>query len=264
MRCVLCACEISDADSSAHVNACVIAKADAILAREGKVWPLPAVDALHPSLSGCAGAADSGEPYETTACEILPGLFIGGRGPGVSTTWLRSHDIRVVVDCADAAEGRTLTREDVDDAGLLVHVHLGLEDRWPGPRELVQGSTEPLSESYRTRIMVGANAVQEARIAGRRVLVHCIAGRSRSATVLFAALMREGMTLLEAVSLVRARRRVAPVLGFWRLLVALDAELHGGRHSIPVAALALHRESIVENATMSTAPPMALAWTPTA
>ncbi|KAL7179671.1 hypothetical protein ACSBR1_042972 [Camellia fascicularis] len=64
---------------------------------------------------------------------------------------------------------------------------------------------------------------------GRKVLVHCFEGRSRSATVILAYLMlRKNLTLLEAWNrLKKVHRRVHPNDGFAKVLVELDKKLHG-------------------------------------
>lgn len=59
-----------------------------------------------------------------------------------------------------------------------------------------------------------------------KVLVHCVQGFSRSATVAIAYLMmRKGMTVEEAGKTVRQKREVGPNNGFLKQLIALDEEL---------------------------------------
>ncbi|CAL5444365.1 unnamed protein product [Camellia sinensis] len=64
---------------------------------------------------------------------------------------------------------------------------------------------------------------------GRKVLVHCFEGRSRSATVILAYLMlRKNLTLLEAWNrLKKVHRRVHPNDGFAKILLELDKKQHG-------------------------------------
>ena len=59
--------------------------------------------------------------------------------------------------------------------------------------------------------------------AGHSVLVHCHAGRSRSATVVLSHLARQ-MPLAEALDLVSSRRSVLPNRGFYSMLVRRQAE----------------------------------------
>lgn len=63
-----------------------------------------------------------------------------------------------------------------------------------------------------------------------RVLVHCLMGVSRSATLVLAFLMiTEGLTLQEAVAAVRPHRDVCPNPGFLQQLRTLDMSLERER-----------------------------------
>ncbi|KAF7219878.1 dual specificity phosphatase 29 [Nothobranchius furzeri] len=60
-----------------------------------------------------------------------------------------------------------------------------------------------------------------------KVLVHCVMGRSRSATLVLAYLMtKHGLTVVDAIEHVRQRRCILPNHGFLRQLRALDISLH--------------------------------------
>ncbi|GFO03642.1 dual specificity protein phosphatase 18 [Plakobranchus ocellatus] len=71
--------------------------------------------------------------------------------------------------------------------------------------------------------------VSEAVSSGGRVVVHCLAGVSRSASVVIAYLVREhGMTLRDAHDYVIARRDVIrPNPGFWAALVEYEFKIRG-------------------------------------
>ena len=64
---------------------------------------------------------------------------------------------------------------------------------------------------------------------GGKVLVHCVAGVSRSAAVILAYLMRYHCTTLKAAYDLLADKRamVRPNLGFWRQLIAYEETLTG-------------------------------------
>lgn len=63
-----------------------------------------------------------------------------------------------------------------------------------------------------------------------RVLVHCLMGVSRSATLVLAFLMiTEGLTLQEAVAAVRPHRDICPNPGFLQQLRTLDMSLERER-----------------------------------
>ncbi|XP_033962878.1 dual specificity phosphatase 29-like isoform X1 [Pseudochaenichthys georgianus] len=59
-----------------------------------------------------------------------------------------------------------------------------------------------------------------------KLLVHCVMGRSRSATLFLAYLMIcENMTVVEAVEHAKSRRRIIPNWGFLKQLRELDVQL---------------------------------------
>lgn len=59
-----------------------------------------------------------------------------------------------------------------------------------------------------------------------KLLVHCVMGRSRSATLFLAYLMiEEKMTLVDAIEQVKQRRQIIPNWGFLKQLRELDTFL---------------------------------------
>lgn len=71
--------------------------------------------------------------------------------------------------------------------------------------------------------------IEDASRAGGRILVHCRAGRSRSAALVISYLMRkQGSSLHDAFTLLKQRRPcVLPNLGFWQQLQAEEVRLLG-------------------------------------
>ncbi|CAG2257659.1 K14165 [Mytilus edulis] len=64
---------------------------------------------------------------------------------------------------------------------------------------------------------------------GGKVLVHCVAGVSRSATLCIAYLMKhQNMTLFDAHHFVWTQRKIVrPNPGFWKQLIAYERKIHG-------------------------------------
>ena len=66
-----------------------------------------------------------------------------------------------------------------------------------------------------------------------KLLVHCVMGRSRSATLFLAYLMiYENMTVVDAIEHVKKRRRIIPNFGFLKQLRELDEQLVEKRKSL--------------------------------
>ncbi|XP_032528858.2 dual specificity protein phosphatase 13B-like isoform X1 [Danaus plexippus] len=146
--------------------------------------------------------------------EVYPGLFVGDAVAAKDKAFLRRMGINYVLN---TAEGKRYTQVDTD--------HIYYRD-CPGLRykgfQLMDLPTTDISKYFH----IAANFIDEGISRGGRVLVHCMMGVSRSATCAIAFLMiKRGMTLTEALALVRSRRDIHPNDGFIRQLQDLDREL---------------------------------------
>ncbi len=124
---------------------------------------------------------------------ITPTLAIGGRLADAELDRLRfDHSIVAVVD---------LRSEALDDLGILRRqdidfLHLSIEDHAAVPPIMLDTGVAFLSRHIAV---------------GHRALVHCEHGIGRSATLALAALVAQGFTPLEALTLAKDRReRVSP------------------------------------------------------
>ncbi|XP_047545576.1 dual specificity protein phosphatase 13-like isoform X1 [Vanessa atalanta] len=150
--------------------------------------------------------------------EVYPGLFVGDAVAAKDKVFLRRMGINYVLN---TAEGKRYTQVDTD--------HLYYRD-CPGLRykgfQLMDLPTTDISKYFH----IAASFIDEGISRGGRVLVHCMMGVSRSATCAIAFLMiKRGMTLTEALALVRSRRDIHPNDGFIRQLQELDRELRLSR-----------------------------------
>jgi predicted protein tyrosine phosphatase len=165
-----------------------------------------------------------------TVQEILPGfLFLSGRKGAARARHLaidavlrvadrgRRESVAEAVGAGDAGDQRQTTpmvqmREEAGGVRVLQFV-------FPDSAEVDLTLFVPAALDF----------LDEARRAGRRVLVHCHAGHSRSVALLLAyLLLRCDMSLREGWELVRARRScVHPRACFVAQLAALEKAVRG-------------------------------------
>jgi protein tyrosine phosphatase (PTP) superfamily phosphohydrolase (DUF442 family) len=120
---------------------------------------------------------------------VADDLAIGGRILPDEWKALREAGIGAVLDCRSEA----CDPGDVLDQLGIAFLHLPTVDSGH--------FTEP-------QVVEGVAWVEKQWAAGRRVLVHCQAGKGRSVLIGGAALTRRGMTSDEAVALIRERRPI--------------------------------------------------------
>lgn len=138
---------------------------------------------------------------------IADDLAIGGRILHDEWPRLSQEGLGAVVDCR--AEGR-------DPDALLAR--LGID--------FLHLPTADSGDFDAAAVTAAASWIDQRRAAGRRVLVHCRAGRGRSVLLAAAALALRGISPDESLDLIRAKRPiVTPTPGqeqrlreFWRML----------------------------------------------
>lgn len=108
-------------------------------------------------------------------------------------------------------------------------------------RQLQTSSTELSAEEVR-KVWIKENQGMNKRMTAMwfsgKVLVHCHVGVSRSATLVLAYLMlKQHLTLVEAICAVKENRGVTPNRGFLRQLIKLDCQLFGKHWTLCAAFL---------------------------
>ena len=160
--------------------------------------------------------------------EVIPGLWLGGWSASTDGAFLAAARVQEIINCAG--------KGDVTPAIVALQHAAGVRDVHYLDIEDVE------SFDCRASIVIGAQLINSALAAGRRVLVHCMQGVSRSVTIAVAFLMRHrGATLLDALRQVKRVRKYAyPNLGFLLQLMSME-QSRGGACSIPEQALTYHR-----------------------
>jgi hypothetical protein len=168
-------------------------------------------------------------------------LFISNIDCALNTQILQDNHIKFVVDC---------TQDMPNDQQMRLYSRLGIKSFHVKLQDSSDFEIRPHFDAIFKFIddtsLNRGNDEQVVQDIADRVLVHCIAGVSRSAAVVIGYLIHRGKSLREAALEVRAARRCAyPNSGFFKALLDYEFEKKGTR-SIPEAILQLHDE-ILEN-----------------
>ncbi|XP_074475571.1 dual specificity phosphatase 29-like [Sebastes fasciatus] len=143
--------------------------------------------------------------------EVWPNLYIGDAATAQRKTLLVDLGITHVVNAADGPEHIDTGPRFYKDTSIQYH---GVEAPDCKDFDLSPFFTET------------ADFIHGALSQKGKVLVHCARGISRSATLTLAFLMiRERLTLVEAVEAVRRHRNILPNVGFLNQLCHLDSSL---------------------------------------
>ncbi|XP_061083617.1 dual specificity phosphatase 29-like [Conger conger] len=181
--------------------------------------------------------ADPSSDYATPGAFDLEKMF--WRGSGAAYT----HVNEVWPNTFLGDEKTALERENLEKMGVT-HILNAAEGKWnnvaTGPRYYSDMSVEyygvvaediptfSLSPFFYPAAQFMERALSEPQ---NKLLVHCVMGRSRSATLLLAYLMiHRGMTVVQAIQHVKERRCILPNRGFLKQLRQLDIQLQQQRH----------------------------------
>lgn len=148
--------------------------------------------------------------FATSAHKIGENLFISNAGSAQDILFLHSSGITKILSCG--CEFEDFHRTSIE-AMIL---------------DIPDNTWNDKTEAEFTR---GVQQLSQWLKAGETVLVHCMGGISRSATVILLYLMRDkDMTLLQAIDLLHGiRKQVGPVTEYWKYLLRIDEHLKDTR-----------------------------------
>uniref|UniRef100_A0A7N8YKE7 Dual specificity protein phosphatase n=1 Tax=Mastacembelus armatus TaxID=205130 RepID=A0A7N8YKE7_9TELE len=143
--------------------------------------------------------------------EVWPRLYIGDQHSAQNRADLSMHGITHILNAAHSKYRGT-----PDMYENMKITYMGIE------------AHDSCDFDMSVNFQAAADFIHRALSSGGKVLVHCHVGVSRSATLVLAYLMlRQHLTLVEAICAVKDNRGVIPNRGFLRQLIKLDTQLFG-------------------------------------
>ncbi|XP_069112467.1 dual specificity protein phosphatase 3-like [Argopecten irradians] len=152
---------------------------------------------------------------KTNFNEVYPGIILGNHVCAKDPEKLKKIGVTHVLNCAQGSKINQINTDEefFSEAGISFY---GIK--------AMDISTCDISPHF----VPAADFINAALIAdGNKVYVHCMEGISRSSTMVIAFLMlKRSMTLMEAVTAVRAKREIFPNTGFLKQLCTLNKSLY--------------------------------------
>jgi protein-tyrosine phosphatase len=147
--------------------------------------------------------------YRIQMSKVLDYLYISGEKHAHDMQWLNKRNITYIINCAEEVESRYPHH--------LLYLNLDMDDH----------PNEDISKHFQASY----EFIEDASRKGKSVLVHCMMGISRSATIVLYYLMRKfNMTYDEALKYLTVKRKIVwPNKGFRQKLRAISAIHHEPR-----------------------------------
>jgi predicted protein tyrosine phosphatase len=154
--------------------------------------------------------------YNNEISKITDNIFISGINP-INPVELKKHNIEWIVCCVDRKYVSHIHADFLNNSNITI-IYLPYDDivqqnLWERNNNHVYiHNGEHLEQLYKSKYMIdiGGHFIKHAIQNNKKVLCHCMAGISRSVSVVTYFLMKEhGMTFANAFSSVRAKRAIA-------------------------------------------------------
>ena len=161
-------------------------------------------------------------------------IFLSGSFIAQDIQWLTENGITAILNCAATDIKHS---EEVYSYGHGIWLlQLPINDTEKDMVLLRDRYLEQAIEFIQSEVgnaIVNDNVNDNGNINNNKILIHCSAGVSRSATILIAYLMGERKwSVFEAFAVVRSKRRfVYPNAGFWEMLIEIDRKNNNQQQS---------------------------------
>ncbi|CAL9687961.1 unnamed protein product [Knipowitschia caucasica] len=156
-------------------------------------------------------------PDYTHVDEVWPNIYIGDEKTALEVEALREMGITHVLNAAEGKFNNVLTGASYYSDSDIQYLGVEADDK----------PTFNMSQYFCSSTLFIHEALRSPH---HKVLVHCVMGRSRSATLVLAYLMsKHNLTVVDAIEHVRQRRCILPNHGFLKQLRALDITLQEER-----------------------------------
>ncbi|XP_022286187.1 dual specificity protein phosphatase 3-like [Crassostrea virginica] len=145
--------------------------------------------------------------------EVYPNILLGNYFIAKNKDELKRKGVTHVVNCAQGTKFNQINTDEEYFVGTEIKF-LGLQ--------ATDTAKFPMNQYFHP----ASEFIEEALSNKGVVYVHCMSGMSRSGSIVLAYLMiKRGMSVLDAVKVVRAKREIFPNDGFLKQLCELDQEL---------------------------------------
>lgn len=144
-----------------------------------------------------------------SCCEILPNLWLGNLKTAQSGNFIEKYDIDCILNCSSDIPFYT---------NETLNIRISVNDNF---------KQDEIDKMY-NYLDKSSNIIEKYLKDNKKILVHCYAGKQRSACVIAAYLIKyAGMTLNESINSIRSKRLIAftPKVNFLEALKKYENSL---------------------------------------